>query len=377
MGIKEKIIDYSKQIGIDLIGFTDVGPFEDLKRILMDRKKEDKLSGFEEKDIVLRVDPKKTLQSAKSIIVIAMSYYINEKKPQGSEKFQFYGRLARIAWGKDYHIVLMDKLEMLAGFIAGEYDGFEYRPFADTGPLVDRYLANRAGIGFYGYNSAIINEDFGSWIFLGYMITNIPFKRDKSLKYKSCLGCNLCIEHCPTSAIEGPYKFDANKCLSNVLQQKKPIQKEILPVIGDRIYGCDTCQDVCPHNRDIKKMTAKEFMPTGLSDGVDLIQLLRISNKEFNSLFGGNASGWIGKKTLQRNAIIALGNSKDRDAIPYLKSLLRDMRPDIRKITIWALYNIDPEITIELVSAIRDSEEDEDVLEIINGYLNSGRSKIL
>ncbi|HZX21779.1 MAG TPA: tRNA epoxyqueuosine(34) reductase QueG [Clostridia bacterium] len=377
MGIKEKIIDYSKQIGIDLIGFTDVGPFEDLKRILMDRKKEDKLSGFEEKDIVLRVDPKKTLQSAKSIIVIAMSYYINEKKPQGSEKFQFYGRLARIAWGKDYHIVLMDKLEMLAGFIAGEYDGFEYRPFVDTGPLVDRYLANRAGIGFYGYNSAIINEDFGSWIFLGYMITNIPFKRDKSLKYKSCLGCNLCIEHCPTSAIEGPYKFDANKCLSNVLQQKKPIQKEILPVIGDRIYGCDTCQDVCPHNRDIKKMTAKEFMPTGLSDGVDLIQLLRISNKEFNSLFSGNASGWIGKKTLQRNAIIALGNSKDRDAIPYLKSLLRDMRPDIRKITIWALFNIDPKAAGELVSDIRDSEEDEDILEIIDEYLNSNRKEIL
>ena len=225
MGIKEKIIDYSKQIGIDLIGFTDVGPFEDLKRILMDRKKEDKLSGFEEKDIVLRVDPKKTLQSAKSIIVIAMSYYINEKKPQGSEKFQFYGRLARIAWGKDYHIVLMDKLEMLAGFIAGEYDGFEYRPFVDTGPLVDRYLANRAGIGFYGYNSAIINEDFGSWIFLGYMITNIPFKRDKSLKYKSCLGCNLCIEHCPTSAIEGLI----NLTLINVCQMcsaEKPIQKK-------------------------------------------------------------------------------------------------------------------------------------------------------
>jgi len=370
MSIERKIINYSKQIGIDLIGFTDVGPFEDLKWILMDRKKEGKLSGFEEKDIVLRVDPKKTLQSAKSIIVIAMSYYIDERKPQDNKKSQFYGRLARIAWGKDYHTVLMDKLEKLAGFIAGEYDGFEYRSFVDTGPLVDRYLANRAGIGFYGYNSTIINEDFGSWIFLGYMITNIPLKKDEPLKNRNCLGCNLCIEHCPTSAIEGPYKFDANRCLSNVLQQKKPIPKEILPFIEDRIYGCDICQDVCPHNMDIKKMTAKEFMPTELSHGVDLVQLLRISNKEFDSLFGENASGWIGKKTLQRNAVIALGNSKDKDAIPYLKPLLRDIRPDIRKITIWALYNIDPGIAAELVFAIRDREEDEDVLEIIDEYLS-------
>ncbi len=365
MDLKEKIVNYSEYIGIDLIGFTDAGPFEDLRQILMERKEKGKLSGFEEKDIELRIDPEKTLQSAKSIIVIAMSYYIDKEKLQGNKKAQFYGELARIAWGKDYHMVLMDKLEGLAQFIAKEYDGFEHKSFVDTGPLVDRYLANRAGIGFYGYNSAIINECFGSWIFLGYMITNVPLKADKSLKDKSCLGCNLCIEHCPTSAIEGPYKFDANKCLSNILQQKSPVSKEILPVVGNKIYGCDICQDVCPHNVDIKEMTAKEFMPTGLSKRADLIRLLQISNRGFDSLFRENASGWIGKKTLQRNAIIVLGNSKDKDAIPYLEPLLKDIRPDIRKITIWALYNIDPEIAAELVSGIRDSEKDEGISEII------------
>lgn len=373
--LKEKIIDYSKNIGIDLIGFTDVGPFEDLRRILMERKEEGKLSGFEEKDIELRVDPKKVLEGAGSIIVIAMSYYIDEKKLQNNNKPQFYGSPARMAWGKDYHLVLMDKLDRLAEFIAGEYEEFEHISFVDTGPLVDRYLANRAGIGFYGYNSAIINESFGSWIFLGYMITNVLLKEDRSLKDTGCLGCNLCIEHCPTSAIEGPYRFDANKCLSNILQQKSPVPEEMLPIIGDRIYGCDTCQDVCPHNIDIKEMTAKEFMPAELFDRIDLTRLLQMSNKEFNLLFRENASGWIGKKTLQRNAIIALGNSKDKNAIPHLEPLLRDIRPDIRKVTIWALYNIDPKIAVKLISGIRDSEKDEDVLRIINKYLNSNNKK--
>ncbi len=375
MDLKEEIIDYSKHIGIDLIGFTDVGPFEYLKQILIERKEGNKLSGFEEKDIELRVDPKKVLESAESIIVIAMSYYIDEEKLQNDDKPQFYGSLARMAWGKDYHVVLMDKLEKLAEFIAGEYEGFEYASFVDTGPLVDRYLANRAGIGFYGYNSAIINEDFGSWIFLGYMITNVPLKKDKSLKDTNCLKCNLCIEHCPTSAIEGPYKFDANKCLSNILQQKKPVPEEMLPIIGDRIYGCDTCQDVCPHNIDIKEMTAKEFRPMELYDRIDLTRLLQMSNKEFDFLFRENASGWIGKKALQRNAIIALGNSRDKNAIPHLEPLLRDIRPDIRKVTIWALYNIDPEIAVKLISGIRDSEKDRDVLKIIGRYLNSNNKK--
>lgn len=371
MDLKEKIIDYSKDIGIDLIGFTDVGPFEDLKKILIRREEEGKLSGFEEKNIDLRIDPRKTLDSAKSIIVIGMSYYIDEEKLQDNKDPQFYGRLARTAWGRDYHMVLMDKLRKLVNFIQGEDVDFEYKAFVDTGPLVDRYLANRAGIGFYGYNSAIINEEFGSWIFIGYIITNLSLEEDKSLKYKTCMECNLCLEYCPTSAIEGAYKFDANKCLSNILQQKRHIAEELLPLIGNKIYGCDICQDVCPHNKNIREMTSKEFVPSKLPNKVDLIQLLQISNKEFDHLFKDNASAWRGKKVLQRNAIVALGNYKNRDAIPYLLPLLKDIRPDIREMAIWALYNIDAKDAVKLLYEIKDKEKDENVLRTINKYLNS------
>jgi len=375
MSLKEKIVCYSKEIEIDLIGFTDVEPFENLKEILLKRKEKGNLSGFEEDDIELRIDPKKTLDSAESIIVIAMSYYIKEETLNYYEKPQFYGELARTAWGQDYHIILKDKLEKLAKFISSEYDGFEYKAFVDTGPLVDRYLANRAGIGFYGYNSAIINEDYGSWIFLGYMITNLPLKKDNLLENISCIGCNLCIESCPTSAIEGPFDFNANKCLSNILQQKKEVPENILPLMEKRIYGCDVCQNVCPHNIDIKEMTTKAFVPDVLPHKVDLIPLLKLSNKEYNSLFKENASGWRGKKILQRNAIIALGNYKSKEAIPYLTPLLDDMRPDIRKITIWALYNIDPKLATELVFTMKDKEKDKDVIETINMYLNIYNNK--
>jgi len=375
MSLKEKIVCYSKEIEIDVIGFTDVEPFEDLKEILLKRKEKGNLSGFEEDDIELRIDPKKTLDSAESIIVIAMSYYIKEETLNYYEKPQFYGELARTAWGQDYHIILKDKLEKLAKFISSEYDGFEYKAFVDTGPLVDRYLANRAGIGFYGYNSAIINKDYGSWIFLGYMITNLPLKKDNLLENISCLGCNLCIKSCPTSAIEGPYDFNANKCLSNTLQQKKEVPENVLPLIDKRIYGCDVCQNVCPHNIDIKEMTTKAFVPDILPHKVDLIPLLKLSNKEYNSLFKENASGWRGKKILQRNAIIAIGNYKSKEAIPYLTPLLNDIRPDIRKITIWALYNIDPKLATELVFTMKDKEKDKDVIETINMYLNIYNNK--
>ncbi len=375
MDLKEKIISYSKDIGIDLIGFTDARPFEDLKKVLVERKEKGNLSGFEEEDIELRIDPKRTLDSAKSIIVIAMSYYIKDERVGRNENPQFYGELARTAWGQDYHIVLKSKLEKLAHFISDEYDRFEYKAFVDTGPLVDRYLANRAGIGFYGYNSAIINDNFGSWIFLGYMITNLPIKKDKPLNHVSCLGCNLCIKNCPTSAIEGPYEFNANKCLSNILQQKREIPEVTLSIINNKIYGCDICQNVCPHNIDIKEMTTKAFIPDDLPYKVDLIPLLKLSNKEYNSLFKENASGWRGKKILQRNAIVALGNYKDKEAIPYLIPMLKDVRPDIRKITIWALYNINPKVAVELIDSIKDSEKEQDVLETINMYLNKYYNK--
>ena len=336
MDLKRDIKHYANSIGIDLIGFTSAEPFEDIRDILEFRKSLGYLSGFEEKDIDLRINPKKTMTNAESIIAIALSYY-NEPDDIKNDKSKFCGKLSRIAWGMDYHIVLREKLEKIAKFIKNKKMDFEYKAFVDTGPLVDRQVAYRAGLGYYGYNSVLINDKYGSWIVIGYMITNLQIEADYPLIDKRCYGCNLCIKNCPTGAIEGAYKFNADKCISNILQQKKEIRGKDRPVLENKIYGCDICQEVCPHNKKIEHTSEDRFSPVKLSPMPDLIELLNIPNKKFKETYGMSSAGWRGKKILQRNAIIALVNHKDKDAIPYLQELLKDSRSEIREYALWGI----------------------------------------
>ncbi|WP_051569282.1 tRNA epoxyqueuosine(34) reductase QueG [Alkaliphilus transvaalensis] len=339
MDLKIKTKTFANELGIDLIGFTTAEPFKDLESILLRRKELEYLSGFEEKELELRIDPRKTLQTAKSIIVIGQSYYTDESELsnhlQGNRP-KYYGELARTAWGKDYHLVLQEKLRALGDFLESQVEGFQYKAFVDTGPLVDRHVAYRAGLGWYGHNSTLINEKYGSWFFIGYMITNQEFEPDQPMD-NQCLGCNLCIKNCPAGAIEEGFLLNTNKCLSCQLQKKGNIPEEVRGKLGKSLYGCDICQLVCPHNKGVKNTAVREFIPSDSSHLIDLVALLDMSNKEFKVLFQENASGWRGKKVLQRNAIIALVNQGDTEAIKYLQPLLKDPRPEIREYAEWGI----------------------------------------
>ncbi|SNS76274.1 epoxyqueuosine reductase [Anaerovirgula multivorans] len=368
MTLKEQIVNYAKSIGVSMIGFTSAEAFEDIRGILEERKKLEYLSGFEEKDIDLRIDPKKTMPEAKSILVIALPYYIDEENLQQKETPLFHGELARTAWGKDYHDVVKEKLEKIATFIKGKKEKFDYKSFVDTGPLVDRHVAYRAGLGWYGYNSILMNDEYGSWFFIGYMLNNLEIPSDKPLNNRSCQGCNLCIKHCPKGAIEAPYKFNAKKCLSNILQQKEDIKESDRKSLGKSLYGCDICQQVCPHNKEIKKETEEDFYPKEALHKPDLLQLLSMSNKEFKKTYGETSAGWRGKKILQRNAIIALVNHGDKKTIPYLLPLLQDNRPEIRKYAIWAICELDPFKAYQILMKVKKQEKDEEVLKTIEYY---------
>ncbi len=342
MNFKSEIIAYANSIGISKIGFTDAEAFNDIKEILKTRKESGFLSGFEEKDLELRINPKKTMPEAKSIIVIAIPYYRDRAEAAYEKLAKYHGDLARLAWGRDYHFVLRDKLQKIANFIKEQESKFQYKIFVDTGPLVDRHVAYRAGLGWYGYNSLLINEEFGSWFFIGYMINNLLFPIDKPLTNKACQACNLCIKHCPSGAIEAPYSFDAKKCLSYLLQEKSEISRSDRKLVGKKIYGCDICQEVCPHNNQIQIGASEEFYPIDPLTKPDLLKLLTISNKEFKDTYGKTSAGWRGKKILQRNAIIALANYGNKEVLPYLIPLLKDERWEIRKYAIWAIYELDP-----------------------------------
>ena len=322
MDIKSYIIEKSKELNIDMIGFTNSESFHDLDKYLNYRRDNNIESEFEEKDIMRRIDPKLTMEKCKSIIVIALSYNVDYmEKPD----YEFKGRLSKSSWGIDYHKVLKLKLEQLISEIKKIQD-FEYKYFVDTGPLVDRELANKAGIGYYGKNCSIINPDYGSFIFIGYILTDIEINVDKNKSYNECGDCELCIKACPTNALESPYRLNPRKCISYLTQSKEQIDVGLMSRMGINIYGCDTCQTVCPKNKYVIKSKHEEFIPRVTKGYIDIKELLSMSNKEFKIKYGEMAGSWRGKNILKRNALIALGNIKTCENEERINEILENIK---------------------------------------------------
>ena len=334
--LKQYIINESKRLNIDMIGFTHNEPFLHAKEYLMERVGKNIQTEFEEKDIEKRIDPCLTLPSCKSIIVLGISYNTEARGTVPGPSLK--GILSKSSWGLDYHNVLKDKMEKLVQEIKKIQD-FEYKSFVDTGPLIDREVAKRAGLGYFGKNCSIINKEYGSFIFLGYILTDLEILADNEIN-EECGDCTLCIEACPTGALGEAYKVNPKKCISYLTQTKDEIPLYLRGKMGIRIYGCDTCQLVCPKNKDIKIPSHEEFTPKVTGGHMDLEELLLISNRQFKNKYGHMAGSWRGKSILKRNAIIALGNMKKEANIELLIKELKDPNPMIRKYASWAIVNI-------------------------------------
>ncbi|MCQ4922908.1 tRNA epoxyqueuosine(34) reductase QueG [Tissierella carlieri] len=333
--LNQYIIDKSKELNIDICGFADSLPLGNLQDYLIYREKSNIKTEFEENDIDKRINPKLTMPNCRSIIVVGLSYNVDyAEKPD----YILKGKLSKSTYGIDYHKVLKQKIEELIQEIKKVVE-FEYKYFVDTGPLIDRELAKKAGVGYYGKNSSIINDEYGSFVFLGYILTNLDLEFGKEAPNK-CGDCDLCLRACPTGALEGPYRFNPKKCISYLTQTKDDIPISLREKMGIKIYGCDTCQLVCPKNKDIKKSNHKEFIPEITRGYMDIEELLSISNREFNKKYGDMAGSWRGKNILKRNAIIVLGNMKKEENIYLLIPMLKDSNPMIREYAEWAIVNI-------------------------------------
>lgn len=337
--LNKYIKEISKKINLDICRFTDAEPFTNLREYLQYRKENLIMTEFEEKDIEKRLDPKLTLPSCKSIIVLGISYNVEKPLVSNSDTDSSHplGFLSRSSWGIDYHFVLREKIQALIEEIKKVTD-FEYRYFVDTGPLVDRELAKKSGVGYYGKNCSIINDDYGSFIFLGYILTDLDLDKSEVIEEK-CGDCELCLRACPTGALEGEYKLNPKKCISYLTQTKNNIPLELRAKMGVKIYGCDTCQLVCPKNKNVIKSTNKEFIPDNMGY-MDIVELMSISNKEFKKKYGSMAGSWRGKNILKRNGIIALGNMKNQEYIGLLLLGLNDPNSMIREYSQWAIENI-------------------------------------
>lgn len=366
--LKEKIIAESKKIGIDKIGFTTAEPFDYLKDSLIEQREAGHTSGFEHQVIDERIYPEKTFENPKSIIAIALAYptRIHEEVPRDEKRGQF----ARASWGIDYHNILKDRLERLIDFIQTEAtseqkaEQWRFAPQVDTGELVDVAVAQRAGLGFIGKNGLLITEEYGSFVYLGEIITNIQFEPDKPVP-NGCGDCTRCITGCPTGALLGDGRMNAKKCLSYQTQTKGMMPKEYRRKIRNTIYGCDICQLVCPYNKGKDFHFHQEMEPKSDEVFPKLVPMLSTSNKEFKAQFGHLAGSWRGKKPLQRNALIALANLGGREALPDISKCLDDQRPVIRGTAVWAIGQLtkrNPEQYLERLQAMQEKETDEDVL---------------
>lgn len=274
-------------MGIEYVGFCRAERDGELFEILKKRRELFGINPFEESELEKRVNPACVLNGAKSVVVCLFPYYLKERENSG---FAMYASV------KDYHIVAREKLNLLAK----ELDGFEYVVCCDTDPLCDRYLAYKAGLGFFGKSSMLINEKYGTYFAIGFIVTNAYIEEDKPL-LKTCGNCKECIKACPGGAIKEGYGFDYKSCFSYITQAKELSfsQAGMLKKSG-KIVGCDVCQSACPYNKNAQETPIEDFK-TEKPDEDDINLIKNMSNREFKEKYGKFAFSWIGKKTVARN----------------------------------------------------------------------------
>lgn len=289
---KKEIKKLFQERGLDTIGIAPIGPYEELRKILEYKVKENLITGMEEPDIEKRINPKLIMEDAQSIIVCAFPYYVQN---------EYQSNISQYCYGVDYHLVIRDKLNNICEEIKANDKNFKYEVFADNGPLVDRYLAYLSGVGYYGINNNIITDKYGSYVFIGYIVNNYDIESDNPMN-KTCMNCNKCVNYCPGNALEGNYQMNPKKCVSFITQKKDDLTAEEIEKMkkNKSVFGCDICQKVCPHNKGICESNIEEFT-TNLITNLDEEEINNISNKEFRRRYKDRAFSWRGRKIIKRN----------------------------------------------------------------------------
>ena len=361
-GAKARILARAKEIGFDLVGVTSADRFVSTAATFNERVAAGYLGQwrYPPNEVARLCDPQAVLAGARSIICTA-TCYLTDDEPYDPNASGLRGAVSRYSWGLDYHRVIGERLRALASFIRAEFPGAECMPCVDTGPIVDRAAAVRAGIGWFGKNANVLTREYGSWVLLGELITTLELEPDRPLR-KNCGACVECIAQCPTGAIGPDGRVDARRCISDLTQLKSPIPREWRKAIGNRIWGCDDCQTVCPVNQ--RKASAaspsrRAFKPLPyIGTAVDLPAVLRMTKSQFRAWFGPTAMAWRGKAVLQRNAAVALGNSRDARAVPHLVAALEDRKPLVRGHAAWALGELGGAQATEALERLLEREND-------------------
>ncbi len=338
MNSDRQITDLVKQAAIDagfeLAGIAPVHEFDELDRFRewIDAGRAGEMKYMEARDDsggLKRASLRSTLPWVRSVIVCAINY--NTAQPYSTHVDDPQrGWIARYAWGKeDYHDAVMRRLRTVEGRLRDAVGDsqLQTRCYVDTGPLVERVYAKYAGVGWIGKNTCIINQKLGSWLFLGVILTSIELAPDLPAPDR-CGTCTRCIDACPTDALVAPYQLDSNRCISYLTIEKRgAIAEDLRAGMGHEVFGCDICQDVCPWNRKAPATSAPEFQPREGFVNPALEWLAVMTEEEFRDKFRGSAIRRAKRSGLRRNAVIAMGNSGDRNFEPLLEKLKIGRRP--------------------------------------------------
>jgi epoxyqueuosine reductase len=309
-----------------------------------------------------RRDLNAILPGVRSLVVVALDY--GDVLPEAVLNDPSRGRIASYAWGKDYHDLLTPRLETLAQWLRRE-NGGNFRAYVDTGAILERSHAQAAGLGFFGKNTMLIHPGFGSKFFIGVLLTDMAFDEyDAPLpKATMCGTCTRCLTACPTDAFPRPFVLDARRCISYLtIEYKGWIDRDLRPLMGNWVFGCDICQDVCPFQRFAPGATEKALLPVSLDRAAPpLLDLLALDEDGFQAHHGGSPLERAGRVRLVRNACIAAGNWGSEMAVPSLLRLLDDRSPLVRGHAAWALGRIMGEEAKRLLRGQIDNERDDGV----------------
>jgi epoxyqueuosine reductase len=331
-----RIKDHARTLGFDLVGIAPATPADGFERLQqwLARGYAGEMN-YMERHAEARRDPRSILPAVRSVVMVGLNYFPGKEKAQAG-----LGRIARYARGEDYHDVLRRKLRLLADWIEREAPGVRGRAVVDTAPLLERDFARRAGLGWFGKNTMLINKRLGSYFFLGALLLDIQLEADAPHETSHCGTCTACVEACPTGALPRPGELDARRCISYLtIELKGSITEELRTPMGDWLFGCDICQEVCPWNRKAPLATEPAFGDQDLSS-LDPIMVLGLKEEAFRERFRKTALWRAGRRGLVRNAAIVLGNQGDSSALPALEGAAADPDPVIAAAARWAVAAI-------------------------------------
>lgn len=368
---KSELLSLADNLGFDAVGVSRPEPKKfDAYQKWIEQGYHGEM-GYLAKRAEARRDPDFVLPNIRSVIVVAKRY-LSVEPAQPTPERPFAAVVSRYAWGQDYHEVMGESLKKLCDEIHSRTGGVhQARWCVDTAPVLEKDFAAQAGIGWVGKHSNLLSRSLGNWFFLGAVLTTLDLEPDTPAQ-SHCGTCRRCLDACPTQAFISPYVLDARRCISYLtIELKGSIPRELRPLMGQRIYGCDDCLAVCPWNRFALPTPDERFHPRHNLHTADLIELMQMDNEGFRRMFKGSPIKRTKRRGLLRNVAVALGNTGDERTIPVLANALTDKEALIRAHAAWALGRIGGDEARRILKQALENETDDQVWEEINWALSN------